>query len=127
MTEPADPSFAVRIVRAGDGDPYEPPGHSGVDAWNLHGPAAGGPECFRLAASTYPPGASADLSVTGSDMVYVVTEGTLELDLDDVHPVATLAVGDSVFLPMGTTRAIRNQSTEDATILVVAATRTAAP
>jgi quercetin dioxygenase-like cupin family protein len=107
----------VHLVRAADAVPYDPPNHSWVGARRLQGLEAGGPTSCAVAISEYPAGASAGTAPTPADTVYVVLAGQLTVTTSDGD--IALDVHDSVFLPSGTVRAVRNDSDAHATLLVV--------
>ena len=109
----------VLITRHGEGVAYDPPGHDGVDAKRLHGVETDGPEAFWVARSTYPPGASATMSPTAGDTVYVVTRGELVVSEETQDHV--LRAGDSAYIAAGGKRAVENRSADIAELIVVLA------
>lgn len=56
---------------------------------------------------------------TATDTIYVVLTGELELNGHLGDSALTLAEHDSVFLPRGEVRSLRNRAAENATLLVV--------
>nr|WP_237447921.1 cupin domain-containing protein [Nocardioides flavescens] len=86
----------------------------------MHAPALGGPPGFRVAHSTFLPGARVDPSANPGHTVYVVLDGAIELGVGE--STWTLERGDSVHLPPGTVRTVRNDGDRPAVVLVVAET-----
>lgn len=112
--------MTARIVRAAEAPEYHPPLHTGVNARRLQGLEAGPTERFWVGLSTYPPGSSANTSPTAQETVYLVTEGSLVLTVEDAEH--QLRAGDSVHMPRGTVRSVTNTSGADAQLLVIIAT-----
>ena len=108
----------VHVTRSGEAQPYAPPHHSGVTARRHQGRHAGGGSPAFVSTSTFTPTASADSTPTTYDTIYLILEGQLELSVDD--RTETLGKGDSVFLPAGTVRSLRNHAETDARLVVVA-------
>jgi mannose-6-phosphate isomerase-like protein (cupin superfamily) len=115
----------ARITRSVEAPAYDPPLHNGVVAKRLQGHEAGATERFWVGESLYLPGGEAETSPTAAETVYVVLEGELTLTVPGDEAVAeVLSVGDSVHMPTGTTRSVRNDSGVDARLLVIIATPT---
>jgi quercetin dioxygenase-like cupin family protein len=110
----------MRVTRADQAPPYAPPLHQGVDAVRLQGMEAGPTERFWVGLSVYAPGGFADTAPTAEETVYVVLDGELALHAEGA--VQTLRAGDSVHLPKGTVRSVRNESGAPARLLVVIGT-----
>jgi quercetin dioxygenase-like cupin family protein len=108
----------VHVTRSGEAQPYAPPHHSGVTARRHQGRQAGGGSPALVSTSTFTPTASADSTPTTYDTIYLILDGQLELSVDD--RTETLGKGDSVFLPAGTVRGLRNHTETDARLVVVA-------
>jgi quercetin dioxygenase-like cupin family protein len=108
----------VHVTRSGEAQPYAPPHHSGVTARRHQGRQAGGGSPALVSTSTFTPTASADSTPTTYDTIYLILDGQLELSVDD--RTETLGKGDSVFLPAGTIRGLRNHTETDARLVVVA-------
>ncbi len=107
----------MHVVRAEQGVPYQPPGHHGVDAVRLQGQDPAGPPGVRVSVSRYRPGSWVDPAPTLADTVYVVLSGELDITADEQR--TTLRTHDSVFLPLGEQRALRNSTGVVAVLLVV--------
>jgi quercetin dioxygenase-like cupin family protein len=110
----------MRITRAGAAPPYDPPLHAGVAAVRLQGHEAGPTEGFWVGLSTYAAGGEAAESATAGETVYVLLDGALSVSSGGV--TETLRPGDSVHLPQGTVRSVRNTSGQPARLLVVIGT-----
>jgi quercetin dioxygenase-like cupin family protein len=108
----------VHVTRSGEAQAYAPPHHSGVTARRHQGRQAGGDSPALVSTSTFTPTASAESTPTTYDTIYLVLDGQLELSVDD--RTETLGKGDSVFLPAGTVRGLRNHTETDARLVVVA-------
>lgn len=108
----------VNVTRSGEAQPYAPPHHSGVTARRHQGRPAAGDSPASVSTSTFTPRASAESTPTTYDTIYLILEGQLELLVAD--RTETLVAGDSVFLPAGTVRSLRNDAEIDARLVVVA-------
>ncbi|MGF7239468.1 MAG: cupin domain-containing protein [Frankia sp.] len=115
--------MTARITRLAAAPAYDAPGHVDVDAVRLQGREAGPTERFWVGLSVYRPGGLAERSVAREETVYVVLDGEVTLIVDGV--ASTLAAGDSVHLPRGTLREVRNQTDQPARLLVTMAIPTA--
>ena len=109
----------ARIVRADEAPTYLPPNHEGVIARRLQGHDAGQTERFWVGQSNYAPGAEASTTPTNEETVYVVLEGELQLNVDGGEQ--RIGAGDSVHLPRGTVRSLKNATQAQARILVIVA------
>lgn len=109
---------AIHLVRADQAPTYAPPGHDGVSAARCQGLEAGGASPALVARSWYEAGARATTAATPMDTVYLVVAGELVLSAGEAE-VTSLAAGDSVFLPAGTTRSLTNAGDVRAEIVVV--------
>jgi quercetin dioxygenase-like cupin family protein len=83
---------------------------------------AGPTDRFWVGLSLYHPGGAAKTSPTAAETVYVVLEGELTLTVRDEVTEEKLRPGDSVHLPQGTVRSVRNDGDAPARLLVVMAT-----
>ncbi|MEU0463829.1 cupin domain-containing protein [Amycolatopsis sp. NPDC006131] len=104
----------MKVVRADEAVPYDPPGHRGVDARRLQQLAG-----LTVSVSTYEQGGAVTELPTAADTVYVVLAGTLRVTSHDDGACVDLGVHDSVFLRAGETRSVVNVSDADAVLLVV--------
>ena len=107
--------MTVRLHRAGDAQPFQPEGHTGVSPVRLTGTDSD--ETISVVLSSYDPGAHAERSPVPVDTVYVILAGrlTVSLEGEQFH----LDHLDSLFLPAGCIRAVDNRTTEQATMLVI--------
>lgn len=106
----------MRITRIAQAPTYNPPLHTNVQCKRLQGHEAGPTEKFWVGLSVYPPGSSADESATGEETIYTVLDG--ELVLRSGGAVETLRKLDSVHFKKGEVRAVKNESSANATLLV---------
>ncbi|WP_410874613.1 cupin domain-containing protein [Nocardia sp. A7] len=109
----------MHLIRAAQAVPYQAHGHTGVDSRRLQGSEVGGPDKAAVSVSTYLPGSAVAASPTAADTIYVVLAGELELNGHLGEASLTLAAHDSVFLPRGEVRSLRNRTAENAMLLVV--------
>ncbi|MFD0689667.1 cupin domain-containing protein [Actinomadura fibrosa] len=109
----------MHVVRSDEAVAYRPPGHHHVAARRLQGAEAGGPDGLTVGISHYPPGATVDPAATAGDTVYVVLAGRLTLTSHDDGRTLALGRHDSVHLPVGEVRSLRNEGDDDAVLLVV--------
>ena len=108
-----------RVTRLAAAPPYHPPLHDNVAALRLQGHEAGPTQRFWVGLSYYLPDGRADRAPTREETVYVVLDG--ELTVSTPASIGTLGPYDSVHLPKGTEREIRNHTNRPATLLVIIA------
>ena len=106
----------MRVTRFAEAPAYAPPLHHGVDCKRLQGFEAGPTSHFWVGLSVYAPGGCADESPTAEETIYTVLDGELVITAEDREE--TLGRYDSVHLPKGTVRSVRNRSGRPATLLV---------
>jgi len=108
----------ARIARADAGIPFTPADdHHGVDAVRLHGGTAGATDQLTVGRSHFNPGARVDRGAVSGETLYIVVAGELALQIAD-EEAALLRVGDSAYLPKGTTRAL-HAGPDGAAIMVI--------
>lgn len=111
----------MHVNRAADAAPYQAPGHFGVESIRLQGRAAGGAEFCAVSVSDYEPGAGVDELPVDCDTIYVILEGELEVTSHDDPQTVVLGRFDSVHIPRGERRSIRNRTDGVTKMLVVLA------
>ena len=111
----------MHVNRAADAASYQAPGHFGVESIRLQGRTAGGAEFCAVSVSNYEPGAGVDDLPVDCDTVYVILSGELEVTSHDDGQTVVLGEHDSVHIPRGERRSIRNRSGADTKMLVVLA------
>ena len=108
----------MHVVKFRDAPDYTAPGHEDVEARRLQGGAAGGADFVLVGYSTLKADAVIPMDAGGVGRVYVVTEGELVVEQEGgVRHV--LERGDSIFIPAGEARAVRNESGAPAAMIVV--------
>ena len=108
----------MHVVRFKDAPDYTAPGHDDVEARRLQGGAAGGADFVLVGHSSLRVGAVIPMDAGEIGKVYVVTEGELVIEQEDgLRHV--LERGDSIFIPVGEARAVRNASGARAAMIVI--------
>ncbi|NDY93230.1 cupin domain-containing protein [Ideonella livida] len=107
----------MHIKRFGQAAPYEAPNHYDMRALRLQGFEAGGPGQFWVGLSHLLPGGGAGPDSSALEKVYVVLAGAV--NLKTAGEEAVLGPLDSVCIPPGEVREMRNHGNEVATLLVV--------
>lgn len=114
----------MEVVRFAEAPHYTLPGHDEIVARRLQGVEASSAKFAVIGHSSFPEGAVVPMDAGSTDKIYVVIEGELTVDEADGRAYV-LSVGDSILIPAGEPRAIRNASTRAAAMIVV--TPVAAP
>jgi mannose-6-phosphate isomerase-like protein (cupin superfamily) len=113
----------MRITPIGAAPRYVPALHYGVASARLQGMEAGDTDHFWVGLSRYQPDSHTDDAPTPQETVYVVLAGELTIAVDGHE--STIVQHDSVHLPQGTRRVLRNTSGCEALLLVIMALPTA--
>ena len=108
----------MHVVKLRDAPNYTAPGHEDVEARRLQGGAAGGADFVLVGHSFLETGAVIPMDAGAIGKVYVVTDGELIVEQED-GARHVLERGDSVFIPAGEARAVRNESGASAAMIVV--------
>lgn len=108
----------MEVVRFADAPHYTAPDHEDVVARRLQGGQASTADFALVGHSYLRDGAVVPMGAGPIGKVYVVTEGALVIEQADgarhvLHPL------DSIFIPAGEARAIRNESGAGAAMIVV--------
>ena len=106
----------MNIKRFAAAEPYQAPNHFDCTALRLAGFAAEGPENFWIGCSHFLPGGGAGPDASPLEKVYVVLAGELTVRVGDTTEIA--GPMDTVFIPGGEQREIRNESNDVVTIIV---------
>lgn len=106
------------VVKIADAPFYTAPDHDDVTARRLQGGEASTADFVLVGHSTFPPGAAVPMGAGPIGKIYVVTEGALTIDQADGDR-HVLRAGDSIFIAADEARAIRNDSGETATMIVI--------
>lgn len=108
----------MKITRYNEANPYEAPKHFNMRGLRLQGFCDDGPGFAWTGMSHFNPGGGCEMAAGPLEKIYVVLEGeiTIELGGGETH---VLKRYDSCFIPGGESRAIRNDTNEVVTMLVV--------
>lgn len=106
----------VNIRRIGEAPKYEAPNHFDVHSMRLQGLESGGAEALWVGLTHFLPGGGAGPDAGGLEKVYVVISG--EVTLRTAGGVQVLGPMDSVTIPAGVDREIRNETKLPASMLV---------
>jgi quercetin dioxygenase-like cupin family protein len=104
------------IKRFADATSYEAPNHQGCTSLRLAGFAETGPENFWVGCSHFLPGGGAGPDASPMEKVYVILSGKLTVRAGGEEEVA--GPMDTVFIPGGEEREIRNEGNEVVTMIV---------
>ena len=109
----------VTITRFEECKPYKAPKHDDtVHTMLLQHKTTGCEAPYWVGCSYYLPGATAHLTSSPLDKIYVVLDGELTVEFGNKELVK-LGKGDSIWIGQNETRAVRNESNTVATMLVV--------
>ena len=108
----------MKITRYNEAETYEAPLHFDMRGFRLQGFADDGPSFAWTGMSHFLPGGGCEMASGDLEKIYVVLSGevTIELGTGETH---VLNRYDSCFIPDGESRAIRNDTNEVATMLVI--------
>ena len=106
------------IVRFENAPTYTAPGHDDVVARRLQGGEASSADFVLVGHSTFPEGAVVPMDAGPVGKVYVVVDGAVIIEQED-GTRHELRQSDSVFVPAGEARAVRNESGAPAAIIVI--------
>jgi len=108
----------MEIVKFADAPLYTLPDHEEVVAKRLQGGNASSADFAMIGHSHFPPQAVVPTGAGAIGKVYVVTEGVLVVEQSDGvrHVLRAL---DSIFIPAGEARAVRNESGAPAAMIVI--------
>lgn len=106
----------MNIKRFSDTESYEAPNHFDCKALRLAGWTEDGPENFWMGCSHFLPGGGAGPDASPLEKVYVVLSGELTVRVGDREEVA--GPMDTVFIPGGEMREIRNEGNDVVTMIV---------
>ncbi len=108
----------MEIVGFAEAPFYTLPGHDQIVARRLQGAEASSAAFAVVGHSSFPTGAVVPMDTGAIDKIYIVTEGELTVTESDGR-THVLSSGDSIFIPIGEARAIRNASGGPAAMIVV--------
>ncbi|SEO09493.1 hypothetical protein SAMN05428959_104625 [Duganella sp. CF517] len=108
----------MEVVKFAEAPFYTAPHHEDVVARRLQGGVASSTDFALVGHSYLRDGAKVQMSAGTFGKVYVITEGSLIIEQEDgVEHV--LELFDSIHIPAGEARAIRNDSGAGATMIVI--------
>ncbi|MDA4844088.1 cupin domain-containing protein [Hoeflea poritis] len=105
------------IKRFNEAEPYEAPNHQACTSLRLAGFSEVGPENYWVGCSHFLPGGGAGPDASPLEKVYVVLSGQLTVKAEGKIEVA--GPMDTVFIPGGEEREIRNEGNDVVTMIVV--------
>ena len=108
-----------------DAEAYEAPNHFDCTSLRLAGFADVGPENYWVGCSHFLPGGGAGPDASPLEKTYVILTGQLTVRADGKEEIA--GPMDTVFIPGGETREIKNEGNDVVTMLVVMPYPEAAP
>ena len=110
--------LAMDVVRFADAPVYSASNHEDVVARRLQGGEASTADFVLVGHSSFPDGAVIPMEAGPIGKIYVVTEGILVIEQEDGMR-HLLQQRDSIFIPAGEARAVRNESGAPAAIIVI--------
>ena len=114
----------VDVVKFADAPIYNASNHEDVVARRLQGGEASPADFVLVGHSSFPDGAVIPMEAGPVGKIYVVIEGILVIEQEDgVRHL--LQQRDSIFIPSGEARAVRNESGAPAAIIVITPARPA--
>jgi quercetin dioxygenase-like cupin family protein len=108
----------MEITRFPDAKRYDAPKHFEMRALRLQGFDVSGSKFASVGLSYFLPGGGAEMDAGSVEKIYVVLAGQVTIELGDgaVHHLRAL---DSCLIPPGEARAVRNETNDVATMLVL--------
>ena len=107
----------MQIKKFNNAEQYVAPNHQECHSLRLAGFEEKGPENFWVGHSNFLPGGGAGPDASPLEKVYYILEGELTIDVAGKSEIAFK--GDTVFIPGGESREIRNKTNEIVRMLVV--------
>ena len=98
------------VKKIKDTTSYEAPNHQKCHSLRLAGFEEYGPENFWVGHSQFLPGGGAGPDASPLEKVYIISEGQLTIKANGETKIAS--PGDTVFIPGGMEREIRNETNE---------------
>ena len=105
------------VKKLKDAKAYEAPNHQKCHSVRLAGFEDYGPENFWVGHSQFLPGGGAGPDTSPLEKVYVISQGSLTIRVDGKEKLAN--PGDTVFIPGGKEREIRNETNETVIMTVI--------
>ncbi|HEX8483798.1 cupin domain-containing protein [Sphingomonas sp.] len=108
----------MHVTRAGAAREYHPPLHHGCTALRLQGMEASPADFAWVGLSHIAPGGGADMDAGPLGKIYVVLDGDVTVTLGNGEST-TLGRLDSCYIAPGESRAVRNDGSAAASMIVV--------
>ncbi|MBN2027519.1 MAG: cupin domain-containing protein [Actinobacteria bacterium] len=108
----------MKKVELKDVKPYQAPGHYGMTALRLHGREETGSQNFWVGLSHFLPGGGAEFDASPSEKVYFVLEGEVTIKCQSGE-IVTLRPWESMYIGANEGRAIVNETSRPASMLVI--------
>ena len=109
----------VKVTRFEEAKPYTAKGHDvTIHTMHLQHKSMGCEAPYWIGNSYYLPGAKAEMSASPLDKIYIILDGQLTIELGNGE-IIKLNKGDSIWIGQDEARAIRNETTAVASMLVV--------
>jgi mannose-6-phosphate isomerase-like protein (cupin superfamily) len=107
----------MKVTRLEDAVKYSPPKHYDCFAMHLQHKNLGCEAPYWVGCSYFLPGGKADWDASPLEKIYIVLEGEITVEFEDQQ--VKLGPMDSIFIGPSENRAVRNETNECATMLVV--------
>ena len=109
------------VVRFEKAPIYTAPDHEDVVARRLQGGEASAADFVMVGHSSFADGSAVPMDTAAIGKIYVVTDGTITIEQADGER-HVLQRWDSIFVPAGEARAVRNESGAPASLIVITPT-----
>ena len=108
----------MEVVRFADAPTYTAQGHDQIVPRRLQGGEASAADFVTVGHSSFVSGAVVPMDVSDTGKIYVVAEGSITIEQEDGQ-LHVLHRWDSIYVPPGEARAVRNESESTASIIVI--------
>ncbi len=106
------------VIRFKEAQSYTAEGHDDIVARRLQGGGASTAGFVTVGHSSFPAGAVVPMDAGAIDKIHVVAEGTITIEQENGER-HVLQRWDSIFVPAGEARAVRNESGATSSIIVI--------
>jgi quercetin dioxygenase-like cupin family protein len=108
----------MEVVRFDKAPFYTAPDHDEVIARRLQGGEASSADFVLVGHSTFPPGGGVPMDAAPIGKIYIVLDGVISFDQKD-GTRHVLSRGDSIYVLPGEARAVLNNTTDPAAMIVI--------
>jgi quercetin dioxygenase-like cupin family protein len=108
----------MEVVKFAEAPFYTAPDHDDVVARRLQGGEASSADFVLVGHSTFPPGGGVPMDAAPIAKIYIVLDGVISFDQKD-GTRHVLSRGDSIHVLPGEARAVVNDTTEPAAMIVI--------